>query len=84
MIWLALWGLLPASALPADIAIDHSEIGASSTETSDANRAQAWGLDDAEWGRYRSLLQGPLGLRLPNIDPLLALLMASDDPAEQR
>lgn len=48
------------------------------TETSadsalDERQAQDWGLRAEEWARYRQLMQGPLGVYSPNLDPLTAL-----------
>jgi len=40
---------------------------------SDERFARAWGLDVKEWARYRELMQGPLGVYSPNLDPLSAL-----------
>lgn len=36
-------------------------------------RARDWGLQQDEWARYRQLMQGPLGVYSPNLDPLTAL-----------
>ena len=35
--------------------------------------ARDWGLRPEEWARYRQLMQGPLGIYSPNLDPLTAL-----------
>lgn len=35
--------------------------------------AQTWGLEPQEWARFRELMQGPLGVYSPNLDPLTAL-----------
>ena len=35
--------------------------------------AREWGLRSEEWARYRQLMQGPLGIYSPNLDPLSAL-----------
>ncbi|PMV22643.1 MULTISPECIES: TIGR03759 family integrating conjugative element protein [unclassified Pseudomonas] len=40
---------------------------------SEAELAQAWQLTTEEWARYRQLMQGPLGIYSPNLDPLSAL-----------
>jgi integrating conjugative element protein (TIGR03759 family) len=39
----------------------------------DERQAHDWGLRVEEWERYRQLMQGPLGLHSPNLDPLTAL-----------
>jgi len=36
-------------------------------------QARDWGLSVEEWARYRDLMQGPLGVYSPHIDPLTAL-----------
>ena len=35
--------------------------------------ASDWGLQPQEWARYRELMDGPLGIYSPNLDPLSAL-----------
>ena len=45
-----------------------------STDTGlDERLARDWGLRPEEWARYRQLMQGPLGIYSPNLDPLTAL-----------
>jgi len=39
----------------------------------DERLAREWGLRPEEWTRYRQLMQGPLGIYSPNLDPLTAL-----------
>ena len=39
----------------------------------DERLARDWGLRLEEWARYRQLMQGPLGVYSPNLDPLTAL-----------
>ena len=39
----------------------------------DERLARDWGLRPEEWARYRQLMQGPLGVYSPNLDPLTAL-----------
>ncbi|WP_447759531.1 TIGR03759 family integrating conjugative element protein [Pseudomonas moraviensis] len=47
--------------------------------------AKQWGLDEEEWDRYRALMQGPLGIYSPNLDPLSALgIEARNDTERQR
>lgn len=36
-------------------------------------KASQWGLQTAEWERFQHLMQGPLGIYSPNLDPLTAL-----------
>lgn len=42
-------------------------------ERADEQQARDWGLSVEEWTRYRDLMQGPLGVYSPHIDPLTAL-----------
>ena len=39
----------------------------------DERLARDWGLRPEEWAHYRQLMQGPLGIYSPNLDPLTAL-----------
>jgi integrating conjugative element protein (TIGR03759 family) len=39
----------------------------------DERQARDWGLRPEEWTRYRQLMQGPLGVYSPGLDPLTAL-----------
>ncbi|MGH8301839.1 MAG: TIGR03759 family integrating conjugative element protein [Steroidobacteraceae bacterium] len=39
----------------------------------DARFARDWGLRLEEWARYQRLMQGPLGIWTPHLDPLTAL-----------
>ncbi|WP_175687269.1 TIGR03759 family integrating conjugative element protein [Burkholderia multivorans] len=55
-----------------------SRANPSQTQTStdavlDERQARDWGLRFEEWARYRQLMQGPLGIYSPNLDPLTAL-----------
>ena len=43
-----------------------------------------WSLDTKEYQRYQQLMRGPLGYWSRNIDPLLALGMFAETPAQQR
>lgn len=48
-------------------------------------QARDWGLSVEEWTRYRDLMQGPLGVYSPQIDPLTALgIEARSDQERQR
>lgn len=48
-------------------------------------QARDWGLNTEEWMRYRDLMQGPLGVYSPHIDPLTALgIEARTDQERQR
>lgn len=55
------------------------------TERADEQHARDWGLNAEEWTRYRHLMQGPLGVYSPHIDPLTALgIEAHSDQERQR
>ena len=43
------------------------------THSQDARLAKEWGLRDDEFSRYRELMEGPIGIYSPNLDPLSAL-----------
>lgn len=45
--------------------------------------AEAWGLKQDEWTRYRALMQGPLGIYSPNLDPLTALGIEARSDSER-
>jgi len=54
-------------------------------ERTDEQHARDWGLSNEEWVRYRALMQGPLGIYSPNIDPLTALgIEARSEQERQR
>lgn len=57
---------------------------ASSIAPSDDARARAWELDATEWSRYQQLMQGPLGIYSPNLDPLTALGLEARSDAERQ
>ncbi|MCM2446238.1 TIGR03759 family integrating conjugative element protein [Rahnella sp. CG8] len=52
--------------------------------TTDEELARNWGLKAEEWGRYRELMQGPLGIYSPNLDPLTALGIEARSDDERR
>lgn len=54
------------------------------TQAIELVRATEWGLKPEEWQRYRRLMQGPLGVYSPNLDPLTALGIEARDPQEQQ
>jgi integrating conjugative element protein (TIGR03759 family) len=47
-------------------------------------QAHEWGLQQDEWARYRQLMQGPLGIYSPNLDPLTALGIEARSDQERR
>jgi integrating conjugative element protein (TIGR03759 family) len=54
------------------------------TERADEQHARDWGLSVDEWTRYRDLMQGPLGIYSPNLDPLTALGIEARSDQERR
>ena len=50
----------------------------------DERLARDWGLRGDEWGRYRELMEGPLGIHSPNLDPLTALDIEARSDEERR
>lgn len=50
----------------------------------DERLARDWGLRGEEWARYRQLMQGPLGVHSPQLDPLTALGIESRSEEERR
>ena len=50
----------------------------------DERLARDWGLRPEEWARYRQLMQGPLGIYSPNLDPLTALGIEARSEEERR
>ena len=50
----------------------------------DESLARDWGLQAEEWARYRRLMEGPLGVYSPNLDPLTALGIEAHTDEERR
>jgi integrating conjugative element protein (TIGR03759 family) len=50
----------------------------------DARVPSEWGLNPQEWARYRDLMEGPLGIYSPNLDPLSALGIEARTDEERR
>jgi integrating conjugative element protein (TIGR03759 family) len=65
-----------AAAQSAPVAVSRatpSQLQNSTDATLDERLARDWGLRPDDWARYRQLMQGPLGIYSPNLDPLTAL-----------
>jgi len=74
---------LPVSA--QQVAVQPARTSQSQIEhSSDAGLAQQWGLHDNEFARYRELMQGPLGIYSPHLDPLSALGIEARTDEERR
>ncbi|MFK1437571.1 TIGR03759 family integrating conjugative element protein [Pseudomonas aeruginosa] len=79
---LAAWAQLPDTQLGA---IEHSRTAPSQTAQSREQRLAAdWGLRTEEWTRYQEIMEGPLGIYSPNLDPLTALGIEARSDAERR
>lgn len=61
------------SASAATSRIVPAQVQSSADAALDERLARDWGLRSEEWARYRQLMQGPLGIYSPNLDPLTAL-----------
>ncbi|MFT0546144.1 TIGR03759 family integrating conjugative element protein [Allopusillimonas ginsengisoli] len=53
-------------------------------QSSDERLARDWGLGTDEWARYEELMDGPLGIYSPNLDPLSALGVEARSDEERR
>lgn len=53
-------------------------------EQSDRRSAQAWGLNQQEYERYQTIMEGPRGTWSPNLDPLTALGLEAQSDAERQ
>uniref|UniRef100_UPI003F72F8CC TIGR03759 family integrating conjugative element protein n=1 Tax=Marinobacterium profundum TaxID=1714300 RepID=UPI003F72F8CC len=66
-------------------AISTSQVTQTQLEKSrDTRLARDWGLRSDEWTRYRELMEGPLGIYSPNLDPLTALGIETRSDDERR
>ncbi|MDD1148811.1 TIGR03759 family integrating conjugative element protein [Pseudomonas sp. TNT2022 ID357] len=87
MLILSSWGTSSAIARSTEVVSTHtrsSQEFQSRSTGDDEYQAQAWGLKQDEWARYRQLMQGPLGVYSPNIDPLTALGIEARNDDELR
>jgi integrating conjugative element protein (TIGR03759 family) len=69
---------------PADTKATPTQVRQSQEVQSDIQSAKDWGVTAEEWTRYRRLMQSPLSLQAPNIDPLTALGIEARSDAERR
>ncbi len=51
---------------------------------SNESLARSWALTSEEWARYQQLMQGPLGVYSPHLDPLSALGIEAQSDAERQ
>lgn len=54
------------------------------TTLSNEQQAHDWGLRAEEWTRYQQVMQGPLGVYSPNLDPLTTLGIEARSDEERR
>lgn len=81
----ALLAVLPFSAVAQQASTAQSRVAQSQIEHSQDERlAREWGLRIEEWARYQQLMQGPLGIYSPNLDPLSALGVEARSDEERR
>jgi integrating conjugative element protein (TIGR03759 family) len=81
LIVLILPWLSPGSAFSQ--ASSAADVANSTIRRSEEQQAHDWELRPEEWARYRQLMQGPLGIQSPNLDPLTALGIEARDDAER-
>ncbi|MFG1304681.1 TIGR03759 family integrating conjugative element protein [Xanthobacter autotrophicus] len=77
----------PAAAQDArqiSSAIQPSREQPTAVAASDEQLAREWGLSTEDWARYRALMQGPLGVYSPSLDPLTALGIEARSDEERR
>ncbi|CAK7033069.1 TIGR03759 family integrating conjugative element protein [Saezia sanguinis] len=55
-----------------------------SAERDVMEQAKVWNLQIEEWARYQTLMNGPLGIYSPGLDPLTALGIEARNDAERR
>ena len=84
----ALAAVLIAGAATAVLSaeVEHTRVRDTAAQRSEttASTADAWGLDAADWTRYRTLMTGRRGLWSPHADPLLVLGAHARTAAERR
>lgn len=71
-----LFAAFGASAQPAPVTNSRmvpAQVQPGADAALDERQAREWGLQPEEWARYRQLMQGPLGVYSPQLDPLTAL-----------
>jgi integrating conjugative element protein (TIGR03759 family) len=64
--------------------VTQSQTSTTADVRSEEQQARDWGLRAEEWVRYRQLMQGPLGIQSPNLDPLTALGIEAQTDAERQ
>lgn len=64
--------------------VEHSHTRSSANAELEEHLARDWGLKPEEWARYRQIMQGPLGIYSPSLDPLTALGIEARSTEERR
>lgn len=75
---------LTAVAEDHQSALERSRLQEHLTSSLEESKARAWNLQPEEWQRYKLLMEGPLGLYSPGIDPLTALGIEARTREEQK
>ena len=84
--WTA-WALGAQAAPDRDVETKDTRAYVESSQLTESERAQSrqWGLSEADWQRYKTLMQGIRGRLSPNISPIEALgIHARTDEERQR
>ncbi len=82
-----LFAAFGASAQPAPVTNSRmvpAQVQPGADAALDERQAREWGLRSEEWARYRQLMQGPLGVYSPQLDPLTALGIEARSEEERR
>ncbi|HRD85416.1 MAG TPA: TIGR03759 family integrating conjugative element protein, partial [Rubrivivax sp.] len=82
-----LFAAFGASAQPAPVTNSRmvpAQVQPGTDAALDERQAREWGLRSEEWARYRQLMQGPLGVYSPQLDPLTALGIEARSEEERR
>ncbi|CDI94453.1 integrating conjugative element protein [Pseudomonas aeruginosa PA38182] len=82
-----LFATFGASAQPAPVTNSRmvpAQVQPGADAALDERQAREWGLRSEEWARYRQLMQGPLGVYSPQLDPLTALGIEARSDEERR
>ncbi|MDF8361320.1 MULTISPECIES: TIGR03759 family integrating conjugative element protein [Pseudomonadota] len=75
------WAQQPATALVRNAQSQERPLVA---RILDDRVSSDWGLQPQEWARYRELMDGPLGIYSPNLDPLSVLGIEARTDEERR
>lgn len=81
---LCISGWSEAYAQDQELLIENTRIQGQLTSPLEQSKAREWGLKAQEWQRYRELMEGPLGVYSPGIDPLTALGLEARNTEEQK